>query len=80
MLRQRLDMALQRSDMPISQPSRMNSGKLEAGQADHRRKIGSRPRKNCDLALIPVDPALRRPKIPNKVNGHESAHQQAEGN
>jgi|CZKS01.1.fsa_nt_gi hypothetical protein len=80
MLRQRLDMALQHSDMLRSRPSLMNSGKLGAVPTDHRRKIGSRPRKNCDLALIPVDPALRRIKIPNKVNGHEFAHQQAERN
>jgi len=29
----------------------MNSGKLEAVQTDHRKKIGSTPQKNCDPAL-----------------------------
>jgi hypothetical protein len=44
-------MASPHSDMMTSQPSLMNFGKLEAVQADHRKKIGSMPQKNCDPAL-----------------------------
>jgi hypothetical protein len=51
-------MASPDSDMMTSQPSLMNSGKLEAVQTDHRKKIGSMPQKNCDPALTPVDPVL----------------------
>jgi hypothetical protein len=36
----------------------MNSGKLEAAQTDHRKKIGSMPRKDYDPAPTPVDPIL----------------------
>ena len=53
--RLRLDMASPHSDMMTSQPSLMNSGKLEAVQTDHRKKIGSMPQKNCDPALTPGD-------------------------
>jgi uncharacterized protein YjbJ (UPF0337 family) len=37
--------------MMMSRPSLMNSGKLEAVQTVHQKKIGSVPRKNCDPAL-----------------------------
>jgi hypothetical protein len=48
-------MASRRSVTLISQPSLIDSGKLEAVQTDHRKKIGSMPHKNCDPALTPVD-------------------------
>jgi hypothetical protein len=51
-------MASRRSATLTSQPSLMNSGKLEAVQTDHRKKIGSVPQKNCDPALTPADPVL----------------------
>jgi hypothetical protein len=47
-------MASPHSDTMTSQRSLMNSGKLEAVQTDHRKRIGSMPRKNYDPALIPV--------------------------
>ena len=40
-----------------SQPSLMNSGKLEAVQTDRPKKIGSMPQNNCDPVLTPADPA-----------------------
>jgi hypothetical protein len=45
------DMASSHSDMTTSRPWLMSSGKPGAVRADHRRKIGSVPRKNCDCAL-----------------------------
>ena len=53
-----LDMASPHSDMLTSQLSLMNSGKREVAQMARRKKTGSRPRKNCDPALTPVDPVL----------------------
>jgi uncharacterized protein YjbJ (UPF0337 family) len=44
-------MASPHSDMMTSQPWLMNSGKLEAVQTDHRKKIGSMQQKNCDPAI-----------------------------
>ena len=41
----------------IAAPSRMNYGKRGAVRTDHRRKIGTMPRKNGDPMLIPVDSA-----------------------
>ena len=53
-----LDMASPHSDMLRSRPWLMNTGKREAVRTDHRKKIGSMRRKNCDPALAPVDPVL----------------------
>src|SRR5579863_6636103 len=50
-------MASPHSDMLTSQPSPMNSGKREVVRTDHRKRTGSMPQRNCDLALRPVDPA-----------------------
>jgi hypothetical protein len=51
-------MALQGLAMLPSQRWLMNSGKIEAVPMDHRKKIGSVPLKNCDLALISADRAF----------------------
>ena len=56
--RPREDMGSQRSATLISQPLLMNSGKREAVQTDHRKKIGSMPQSNCAPALAVVDPVL----------------------
>ncbi len=55
------DMASPHSDMLRSPPSLMSTGKREAVQTDHRKKIGSTRRKICDPALASVDP-VRAPK------------------
>lgn len=53
----RLNTASLHSGTMKSQPSLMSSGKREVVQTDHRKKIGSMQRNNCDPASTPVDPA-----------------------
>ena len=42
---------VRKSERRTSRPSLINSGKLDAVQRDHRKKIGSVRSKNCDLAI-----------------------------
>jgi hypothetical protein len=51
------------SDMLRSQPSLMNSGRIGAARTDHRKKIGSRLRKNCDPAAGTFSKEERRKRM-----------------
>ena len=66
-------MASPHSDMMTSQPSLMNSGKLEAVQTDHHKKIGSMPQKNYDPTLGKFSTEKRRtqmkPSTKNQIKG-----------
>ena len=66
-------MASPRSDMMTSQLALMNPGKPEAIQADHHKKIGSMPQKNCDNGLGTFSKEERRkqmkPSTKDQVKG-----------
>ena len=49
-------MASPQSDMTTSRCSLIICGKQEAVQMEHRRRIGSMPRSNCDPAPAAIDP------------------------
>ncbi len=51
-----MDTASLHSDMMTSRPWLMNSGEPEAARKDHRKKIGSMPRKYCDHAVTLTNP------------------------